>query len=90
MGNRSDSLKNPAGSRSNLWFAPQRHSDLGPDWEGQMTHVSMISLYDYKEKCSLVPSAQESVLSNSADKVLFKWVTAKQGLCLPLKVRGNA
>lgn len=89
MGNRSDSLKNPAGSQSNLWFAPQRHSDLGPDWEGQMTHVSMISLYDYKEKCSLVPSAQESVRSNSADKVLFQWVTAKQVLCFPLKVQGN-
>lgn len=49
-----------------------------------MTHVSMISLYDYKEKGSLVPSAQESLLSNSADKVLFKWVTAK--FCFPLKV----
>lgn len=45
---------------SNLWFAPQRDSDLGPDWEGQMTHVSMISLHDYKEsKWSLVLSAQE-------------------------------
>lgn len=47
-------------SWSNLWFAPQRDSDLGPDWEGQMTHVSMIGLHDYKEsKWSLVLSAQE-------------------------------
>lgn len=37
-------------SRSNLWFALQSDSDLGPDWEGQMTHVSMIGKHDYKEK----------------------------------------
>lgn len=37
-----------------------------------MTHVSMISLHDYKEKCGLVLSAQESVLSNSTDKALLK------------------
>lgn len=49
-----------------------------------MTHVSMISLYDYKEKSCLVPSAQESVLSHSADKVLYKWVRAKQ-----LYLQGN-
>lgn len=53
-----------------------------------MTHVSMISLYDYKEKCSLLPSAQESVLSNSADIVLFEWVTAKQLLFFLLKMQG--
>lgn len=53
-----------------------------------MTHVSMISLYDYKEKCSLVPSAQESVLSNSAESCasFIEMVTAKQVLCFPLKM----
>lgn len=45
---------NLANSRSNLWFALQSDSDLGPDWEGQMTHVSMIGKHDYKEKCGLV------------------------------------
>lgn len=79
--------QNPC-SWSNLWFAPQSHSDLGPDWEGQMTHDSMISLYDYKEKCTLVPRAQESALSNSADKVLFKWVSALQVLHFLLKMQG--
>lgn len=55
-----------------------------------MTHVSMISLYDYKEKCSLVPSAQESVLSNSAESCasFIEMVTAKQVLCFSLKVSG--
>lgn len=63
-------------SWSNLWFAPQRDSDLGPDWEGQMTHVSMIGLHDYKEsKWSLVLSVQEwgtAQLSNTTDESLFK------------------
>lgn len=57
-------------SWSNLWFALQRVSDLGPDWEGQMTHVSMISLHDYKEKCSLTLSSQESAQINHYQKGL--------------------
>lgn len=69
MGNKLDT--DPTNSWSNLWFAPQRDSDLGPDWEGQMTHVSMIGLHDYKEsKWSLVLSTQEwgtAQLSSSTD-----------------------
>lgn len=69
---------------SNLWFAPQRDSDLGPDWEGQMTHVSMISLHDYKEsKWSLVLSAQEWG-TEQFSYIQHRWSILKtgQGKCL--------
>lgn len=48
-----------------------------------MTHDSMISLYDYKEKCTLVSRAQESV-----QIALFKWVSALQVLHFLLKMQG--
>lgn len=54
-----------------------------------MTHVSMISLYDYKEKCALVPRAQESALSNRADKVLLNRVRAVQVLRFPPRAQGT-
>lgn len=63
---------NSGNSRSNLWFALQSDSDLGPDWEGQMTHVSMISKHDYKEKCGLELVAQECVLSQNTNETLLK------------------
>lgn len=63
---------NSGNSRSNLWFVLQSDSELGPDWEGRMTHVSMIGKHDYKEKCGLVLVAQECVLSQSTNEALLK------------------
>lgn len=71
--NRLDNDRlNSGNTRSNLWFALQSDSDLGPDWEGQMTHVSMIGKHDYKEKCGLVLVAREFVLLQSTNETLLQ------------------